>query len=649
MADDLNTNNKRPLEDDPSVQEEESGKSIFISKIVGSNAYHITDDDIGPMLPPTSSSTEEVPKKKKRTLAYEKLYLEHLPNADMYEKSYMHRDILSQVAVTKNDFVVTTSADGHLKFWKKTASGIEFVKHYKSHLSSIVDISLSADGELLATISDDMSMKVYDITNFDMINMIKLKYKPKAVCWIHQKGQAQALVAVSEAENSTIHIYDGRSDGKPLHSLPKMHSKPVHLIEFNWRFNTVVSVDTLGMIEYWTPEEPFGLPTHDLEFEMKSQTDLYEFRKKKSVPTCLTFSPDGLNFVTMSFPDRQVRLFKFLSGKKYREYDESLHVISEMQQAGTSVFKLDDMEFGRRLAVEKELEKSHQAKFVNAVFDETGHFIIYGALLGIKVVNTLTNKVVRIIGKSESNRFVNMGLYQGAPRKKGVYTLAMAASDNAALKESQELDPTLFCTAFNKNRFYMMTRREPFEHGQKGERDVFNEKPSREEQTVAATQERKQVLGTSAIIRTTSGDIHMRLFPDAAPKAVENFVTHSKNGYYDNLIFHRIIKGFMIQTGCPFGDGTGGESIWGDDFEDEFSREFRHDRPYTVSMANAGPNTNGSQFFITVAPATWLDNKHSVFGRVTAGMDVVHSIENAKVDKTSKPYDDIKIINIEIR
>lgn len=266
----------------------------------------------------------------------------------------------------------------------------------------------------------------------------------------------------SEADNSNMHIYDGRSDGKPLHTLPKMHSKPVHLIEFNWRFNTVVSVDALGMIEYWTPEEPFGLPDH-LEFEMKSQTDLYEFRKKKSVPTCLTFSPDGLNFVTMSFPDRQVRLFKFLSGKKYREYDESLHVISEMQQAGTSIFKLDDMEFGRRLAVEKELEKSYQAKFVNAVFDETGHFIIYGALLGIKVVNTLTNKVVRIIGKSESNRFVNMGLYQGAPRKKGVYTLAMAASDNAALKESQELDPTLFCTAFNKNRFYMLTRREPFE------------------------------------------------------------------------------------------------------------------------------------------------------------------------------------------
>lgn len=125
----------------------------------------------------------------------------------------------------------------------------------------------------------------------------------------------------------------------------------------------------------------------------------------------------------MSFPDRQVRLFKFLQGKMFREYDESLQVISEMQQAGTTIHKLDDMEFGRRLAVERELEKSSQSRFVNAVFDESGNFVIYGSLLGIKIVNIRTNKVVRLLGKSETNRFVNVSLYQGAPKKKGIYTL----------------------------------------------------------------------------------------------------------------------------------------------------------------------------------------------------------------------------------
>ena len=114
-----------------------------------------------------------------------------------------------------------------------------------------------------------------------------------------------------------------------------------------------------------------------------------------------------------------------------------------------------------------------------------------------------------------------------------------------------------------------------------------------------------------------------------SPKTVENFATHATNGYYDGVIFHRVIKGFMVQTGDPLGDGTGGTSIWGHEFEDEFHRSLRHDRPFTVSMANAGPNTNGSQFFITTAPTTWLDNKHTVFGRVVQGMDVVQGIEKA--------------------
>ncbi len=128
-------------------------------------------------------------------------------------------------------------------------------------------------------------------------------------------------------------------------------------------------------------------------------------------------------------------------------------------------------------------------------------------------------------------------------------------------------------------------------------RDIQNEKPRNLNQRQQS--ESKPVeTGTAATIHTTYGDIQIRLFPDAAPKAVENFVTHAKSGYYNNVIFHRVIRKFMIQTGDPLGDGTGGESIWGKEFEDEFS-SLRHDKPYTVSMANAGPNTNGSQFFIT--------------------------------------------------
>ena len=180
-------------------------------------------------------------------------------------------------------------------------------------------------------------------------------------------------------------------------------------------------------------------------------------------------------------------------------------------------------------------------------------------------------------------------------------------------------------------------------------------------------------------MHTGMGDIAIRLFPEKAPKAVENFTTHAKNGYYDGLIFHRVINDFMIQGGDPKGTGRGGESIWGDSFEDEFDLELRNYRG-VLSMANAGPNTNGSQFFIVqakeVAPSLLhqmgqladrgypaevtaayaqvggtphLDFRHTVFGQVYDGMDVVDAIAAVDTDRNDKPKTDVVIESIEIK
>jgi peptidylprolyl isomerase len=148
------------------------------------------------------------------------------------------------------------------------------------------------------------------------------------------------------------------------------------------------------------------------------------------------------------------------------------------------------------------------------------------------------------------------------------------------------------------------------------------------------------------VMETTQGNIEFKLFPEVAPKAVENFLGLVKQGYYNGLIFHRVIKDFMIQGGDPTGTGMGGESIWGRPFQDEFSPEVTFSKPGVLAMANAGPNTNGSQFFITTVPTPWLNGKHTIFGEVVSGMDVVHKIENAPTGANDRPATEQKIVRI---
>ena len=143
-----------------------------------------------------------------------------------------------------------------------------------------------------------------------------------------------------------------------------------------------------------------------------------------------------------------------------------------------------------------------------------------------------------------------------------------------------------------------------------------------------------------ANLKTNMGDIEIELFPVEAPKTVENFVELAKKEYYNGVIFHRVIENFMIQGGDPTGTGRGGESAWGGKFKDEFSPKLTFDKAGLLAMANAGPGTNGSQFFITLAPTTWLNNHHTIFGKVVNGFDVVNAIGKTKT-KNDRPVTDV--------
>lgn len=153
---------------------------------------------------------------------------------------------------------------------------------------------------------------------------------------------------------------------------------------------------------------------------------------------------------------------------------------------------------------------------------------------------------------------------------------------------------------------------------------------------------------TVAVLQTTMGGIEIELYADKAVKTVQNFVGLAEKKYYDGVIFHRVIDNFMIQGGDPTGTGMGGESIWGKPFEDEVRTGLKHTSEGILSMANAGPNTNGSQFFITLKDTPWLDGKHTVFGKVINGIDVVRAIGKVKTNQNDKPLTDVVMQKVTI-
>jgi len=151
------------------------------------------------------------------------------------------------------------------------------------------------------------------------------------------------------------------------------------------------------------------------------------------------------------------------------------------------------------------------------------------------------------------------------------------------------------------------------------------------------------------VFETNKGNIELKLYPNIAPKAVESFTKLTQQGYYNGIIFHRVIAGFMIQGGDPTGTGRGGQSAFGTEFEDEVNPGVSFDREGVLAMANRGPNTNGSQFFITVAPQPSLNMKYTIFGDVVSGMSVVHAIENTQTGPGDKPVEDIKILKAYVK
>lgn len=246
------------------------------------DASSSSDDDLGPALPSAGAGPA---KKKRRILPHESLYLAALPTSPRYSKSLMHKAVLFFVTVTPyTDFLITTSVDGQVSFWKKTSAaggaGVEFVKEFKAHDGEITSVSASWDGRSYASAGRDGTVKIWDVETFDLIAMLALDKAPGAICWVHngRGGIGVPLLAVGNEVDGEVAVYDGRGEREePLHVVKTLHRKPVVAMAYNVQYDCVVSADNGGMVEYWRPGGAFEKP--DNVFGMKSGTNLFEFKK----------------------------------------------------------------------------------------------------------------------------------------------------------------------------------------------------------------------------------------------------------------------------------------------------------------------------------------------------------------------------------
>jgi len=600
----------------------------------------------------------------------------------------MHRAPVTHTLCTTNtNFLLTASSDGHLKFWHKTVENVEFVKDFKVADQGVSHLSASSDGKWAVCVCGTTAA-IFDVLNFDMLNCLLLDYEPHLSCLCHSHKENQWLVILPKQNELLFYsLTDTCQPARPVHHVKLLHSAPITCLSFNPHAQALISTDANGMIEYCnvntlqfptptttTTQSSPSNPSLNVQFKFKSSTDLYELAKKKTCATSLQLNHDGTNFVIMA-RDKFIRIFHFQTGKLLTTIDETLANANRIQQEknpDTVELHLEDFDFGKRISVEKAIDNDPDAPKTNVIFDHSGQFIIYPSMWGIKIVDAHTGEFMRLLGKIESTeRFLSVSLFQGIIDVSRVHLANIekkrslnphdpllprraTSASGEALKASMENDPTIFAAAYLRDRFYLFSRREPSELALEDpslSRDIFNERP-RQEDISTSVQIKAKPSQVSATVHTTMGDITVKLFGSYAPKAVENFTQLSKEGYFNNCIFHRVIKGFMAQTGDPTSTGMGGESIWGREFEDEISPDLKFDRSYLLAMANSGKDSNGSQWFITMKPTPWLNGLHTIFGEVTKGFEAVHQIENVKTGASghteNRPLKDVKIVSVTI-
>lgn len=528
------------------------------------------------------------------------------------------------------------------------SSALTFIKAFQAHRGILSTLHLTARGDAVITTSaSDCSLKVFTIATVDLAQFVKLPGAPAAS--VATVSSPDRIIVPLQACPYTLIISLQDVSAPPLIIQTSQREALAHLV-VNRRFESLIICDASSALDYvripnhrprimtvnddggngvealdddegdisvqdrygrkdkandeGRDESDVSFPNGDkidlkyvdefaydipnVTFRTRLRTDLFALAKAKTSVTSISVSATGMKFAVSS-TDGGIRVFDFISGRIIRLYDESRSAVSPSFMPA--------QELARRRARDNLFWNDRSSiHYANVAWDETGNCIVYATMLGIKVVHVSSNSVVRALGVREAAvRFVSVAVSQGD------VLFDETLTDN---HESSNLRrPLIVASGFDSERIFLFGSGPPVSEDS---RDVYNERlftqqRERNQKTAPMTtysdNEGADQLAQRATLHTSMGDIMIKLLPKVAPRTVENFLTHATNGYFNGVTFHRVIRGFMIQTGDPDGDGTGGVSIWGESFEDEFDHNLKHEIG-TVSMANAGPNTNGSVSFL---------------------------------------------------
>lgn len=539
--------------------------------------------------------------------------LEEIPSSSHYQVSFMHKtNVTHLVSSARYGYVVTACEEGIVKFWKRTSTVVddslalnargkdeppttpclEFVKSFTAHIGPLAALCIDESDDTIASIGkDDGLIKFYDVSTFDVKSMIKAKPDSgssfSGAATFLEDNSKELLLAIAHATDGKISIYSVAT--LQLVQTLSLHSKPVTALAYNSQHRCCISGDEIGILEIWDATKgtadgqvagaPCSMQRNGLEYPSKLDTDLFKLAKKKTYPRCISMS---LNYFVVYGADHRVFIFNLSTGKMEVRYDERLSVYASKNFAN---YGMDSIEFGKRAATEREMEDQGNKPSKLVEMDPSEQYLLVSTMIGIKIIDWKKNKLVKVIGQSDASqyRFLSFCLCLGDAKMNQQMQLARGTGNATAVgdKKADVNNSVVVALAYQQRRFYVFSRVDPLLE-QEGStdnlsnRDVWNEAPTAQDQLLVSESQHgggsQNKIASTAILRTTKGDIHIKLFPEV-PKTLENFTEHARSGYYDGVLFHRVIANFMLQTGDPLGDGTGGESIWGGEFEDEFVRE----------------------------------------------------------------------------